>query len=130
MSHLVTNNTALVEKCYGMCKIVYERTMSCTIWNVKTFTLSCTVSTNLLKMLSNFFLVKKHSFLSNFTIFNEFEYTLGQIQISLLRSVSVSNKSTLICGSVGGAMEWPHTCTLGTFLLCPLALSMPTYSNY
>ena len=49
---------------------------------------------------------------------------------SLLRTVSVCTKTTLISGSVGGAGEWSHTCTLGTFLLCPLALSMPTYSNF
>ena len=34
------------------------------------------------------------------------------------------------CGNVGGAGEWSHTCLLGTFLLCSLALSMLIYSNY
>ena len=54
------------------------------------------------------------------------QYTLGQI--SLLRTVSVCNKTTLISNSVGGAGEWPYTCTLGlgTFLLGTLTLSMPT----
>ena len=41
---------------------------------------------------------------------------------SLLRAVSVCTKTTLISGSVGGAGEWSHACTLGTFLLCPLGL--------
>ena len=55
--------------------------------------------------------------------------TLGQI--SLLRAVSVCTKTTLISGSVGGQGSGrSHTCTLGTFLLCHLALSMPTYCNY
>ena len=31
-------------------------------------------------------------------------------QISLLRAVSVWNKTTLISGSVERAGEWPHTC--------------------
>ena len=54
--------------------------------------------------------------------------TLGQI--SLLRAVSVFNETTLISGSVGGGGEWSHICTLGTFLLCPLALIMRNYSNF
>ena len=49
---------------------------------------------------------------------------------SLLRAVSVCTKTTLIRGNVVVAGEWSHTCTLGTFLLYPLALSMPTYSNF
>ena len=54
--------------------------------------------------------------------------TLGKI--SILRAVSVCNETTLINGSVGGAGEWSHTCTLGTFLLCPLAQSMPICINF
>ena len=45
-------------------------------------------------------------------------YTLGQI--SLLWTVSVCTKTTLIRGSVGGTVEWSHTCTLGTFLYVDL----------
>ena len=33
-------------------------------------------------------------------------------------------------GSVGEAGEWSHTCTLETFWLYPLALSMLTYCNF
>ena len=55
-------------------------------------------------------------------------YTLGQK--SILRAVSVCTKITLFCGSVGGAGEWPHTCMFGTFLFCPLAPCMPTYSHF
>ena len=59
-------------------------------------------------------------------------YTLGQI--SLLREVSVCDETALFNGSVGvaggGGGAWSYSCTFGTFLLCPLALSMPTYSNF
>ena len=64
-----------------------------------------------------------------FTIWLNIRATLAQI--SLLRAVSVCNKTTFKSkGSVGGAGELSHSCTLGTFLFCPLALSMPTYSNF
>ena len=46
-------------------------------------------------------------------------YTLGQI--SLLWAVSVCTKTTLIRGSVGGTVEWSHTCT---------STCMSTYSNF
>ena len=63
------------------------------------------------------------------TIVTRLVLTLGQI--CLLRAgVSEFYKTTLISGSVGGAGEWTHTCTLGTFLLCALAISMTTYSNF
>ena len=51
-------------------------------------------------------------------------------QISLQRAVFVCNETAQVSGSVGGAGEWTHTCTLVTYLLCPLALSIPTYSNF
>ena len=31
---------------------------------------------------------------------------------------------------MGGAGGMSHTSKLGTYLLCPLALNMPTYSNF
>ena len=52
------------------------------------------------------------------------------VKVHLVKYVSVCTKTILISGSVGGAGEWPHTCMLRAFLLCPLALSMPTYSNF
>ena len=42
-------------------------------------------------------------------------YTTGKE--CLLQAVSVCTKTTLINGSMGGAEEWSHTCTLETFVL-------------
>ena len=61
-------------------------------------------------------------------LYSLLQNTLGQK--SLLRAVSVCTKTTLISGSVGGAVGVSHTSKLKTYLSCPLALSMPTYSNF
>ena len=47
-----------------------------------------------------------------------------------MRAASVCTKTTLISGSVGGAGGGHILVGWGHFLLCPLALSMPTYSNF
>ena len=48
---------------------------------------------------------------------------------SLLRAVSVCTKTALISGCVGGAGEWSHTCTLGTYLLCPKYADLLQFPN-
>ena len=49
---------------------------------------------------------------------------------SLLRAVSVSTKTILISGCVGGAVGVSHISKLGTFFLRSLTLRMPFYSNF
>ena len=54
--------------------------------------------------------------------------TLSQNSLSGLSSLCY--KTTLITGGVGGTGVGPPTFKLGTFLLWPLALSLPIYSNF
>ena len=49
---------------------------------------------------------------------------------SLLRGVSVSTKTTLISGCVGGTVGVARFSKLGTFFLRSLTLRMPFYSNF
>ena len=58
-------------------------------------------------------------------------YTLHTLSLKSLSGLSsVCYKTTLITGGVGFAGAGPPTSKLGTFLLWPLALSMPIYSNF